>query len=154
MNVFSCSKGQWKESHWRSTLRVNCWFVGWFKFTVWIALWVSDIQFAQNVRLLKHTLLNKLRCTAKLWACCLLNIAIPTTTVTSNYICQLCFLPPLSQPLPLYLNFNSDKQQITHKALHSDVLHTARHSGRFALQLPQQPVFHQHRSVAFFIQHV
>lgn len=39
-------------------------------YTVWIALKLSDIQAAQNVRILKHTLLNKLRRTANYKACC------------------------------------------------------------------------------------
>ena len=41
------------------------------------------------------------------------------------------FPSPLStQPsLTLYLTLNSDKQQITQKALNADVIHTDRHSG-------------------------
>ena len=47
------------------------------------------------------------------------------------------------------LTVNSNKQQITHKALNADVLHTDRHSRYAALQLLQQPVFNQYRSLGF-----
>jgi len=86
---------------------------------------MSGIQFAQNVKIITHTLLNKIRCTANYKSCCLLNVAIPAIYVTTHY----CFLPLYSPSRPLYLTLNSDKQQITLKALKADVLHTGRHSG-------------------------
>ena len=36
----------------RALCGVSCWFVGWSKHTVWTALLLSDIQFAQNERII------------------------------------------------------------------------------------------------------
>jgi hypothetical protein len=118
----------------------NCWFVGWSEYTVWIALKLTVIQFAQNVRILMLTLLNKLRCTANYKACCLLSFSIPATCVTSH-----CLLPLYPHSLPLHLTINSNKQQIIQKAIKTDAIHTDRHLGYVTLQLLQQPVFHLHR---------
>ena len=72
----------------------------------------------KKLRILTQTPLNKLVCTAQYNGRCLINVAIPVKFVA-------CFLPVYPQSLTL----NSNKQQITQKALNSDVLHTDRHSG-------------------------
>jgi len=59
----------------------------------------------------------------------------------SSYICHICFLLLYPQPITLYINLKSDKQQITQKSLNPDILHTADTQTVPALQLLQQPVF-------------
>ena len=109
-----------------------------------------NIQFVQSVRILTHTILKKLRGTANYICFWLLNVAFPTTFITSHY----CFLSLYPHSFPLYLTVNSDKKQVTHKALNADVLHTDRHSGCVfitatpAARLSTTPTF------GFFIQNV
>ena len=145
INMFNCLQESvgcvTLTEHWAGG---NCCFVGWSEYIVWIALKLSDIQFEQNVRILKLTLLNKLRCTAKYKACCLLNVAIAATCVTSH-----CLLPLYPHSLPLYLTVNSNKKHIIQKSLKTDAIHTYRLSGYVTLQLLQQPVFLQHRRLGF-----
>jgi hypothetical protein len=103
-----------------------------------VGLWVGqnilfelhDIQFAQNVRILTHTLLNKLRCTPIYKALCLLNAAMPAKHVTFvaylfTYTPYLFISPSipinnkLFRNLPMPMSFTlTDTQAVSALQLH------------------------------------
>jgi len=89
--------------------------------------------------------LSKLRYTAYYKCCCLLNVAIPATCVTSHYCSFLSSYTP-SLCISLLITINNKLLRKLSMLLSLTLTDT---QAVTALQLLQQPVFQQHRCLGF-----